>query len=53
MVNFCVVGKISLFTSIMSKLLRSKLVFSDDIVMLDHNVYCTAQKRNSHMFSYM
>ena len=28
MVDFCGVGKISLFTSIMSKLLHSKLVFS-------------------------
>ena len=28
MVDFCGAGKISLFTSIMSKLLHSKLVFS-------------------------
>ena len=55
MVDFCRVGKISLFTSIMSKLLHSKLVFSSGnymcVVMLDHNVFCITQKRNSHMFS--
>ena len=59
MVDFYGVDKISLislFTSIMPNLLHSKLGYflqetTHDIVILDHNVFCITQKRNSHMFA--
>ena len=44
MVDFCGVGKISLFTSIMSKLLHFLLETTHDIVMLDHDVFVLHRK---------
>ena len=54
MVDFCGVGKIFLFTSIMLKLLRSKYWYflqetTHDVVMLDHHVFCITQNINSHI----
>ena len=56
MVDFCGVGKISLFTSIMLKLLRSKNCYflpetTHDVGRLDHHVFCITKNRNSHMFA--
>ena len=54
MVDFCGVGKISLFASIMLNCVLNCYFLPEpthDVVRLDHHVFCITQNRNTHMFA--